>query len=92
MKVEDVPKPVSRRAGTRWTTDDLPEGATDENRWRKVFIPTFIHYVAQQNDAWGVRDEVVKPALQVLWDAIYPDIEHKVKVDGAVFYLVRVMF
>jgi len=92
VKVEEAPKPLSRCPGARWTTDDLPEGATDEFRWRKVFVTTFIYYVAQQNDPWGVRDEVVKPALQIIWDKIYPHIKHKVKIDGAVFHLVRITF
>jgi hypothetical protein len=92
--VGEVPKPLipSRRPRARWTTDDLPEGATDERRWRKVFVPTFIHYVAQQNDPWGVRGELVKPALQIAWDNIYPHIKHQVKSDGPVFHLVRIMF
>src|SRR5258707_14807430 len=92
VKVEEALKPLSRHPGARWTTDDLPEGATDEFRWRKVFITTFIYYVAQQNNPWGVHDKVVKPALQIIWDKIYPHIKHKVKIDGAVFHLVRITF
>src|SRR5258708_18860437 len=92
VKVEEALKPLSQCPGARWTTDDLPEAATDEFRWCKVFITTFIYYVAQQNDPWGVRDEVVKPALQIIWDKIYPHIKHKVKIDGAVFHLVHITF
>jgi hypothetical protein len=67
---------------------DLPEGCAEDNRWRKTFIPTYIWFVAQQDDPWAVSDVAAKAGLQKIWNVVYPDIKYKIRTDGPVFALV----
>jgi len=94
-----MPKPdknvSTRRHGVKWATKDLPEGAIDDGLWRKVFVPTYIDFVGQQEDPWTVDDTVAKSAMQKIWKVVYKDRDvesYKIKTDGPVFGLVRVMF
>ena len=55
---------------------DLPSGCQTNDAWRHAFIPTYLRWVATQEDPWALDDEKALKAMQHVWDAIY---EQKVK-------------
>jgi hypothetical protein len=68
-------------------------GCAEDGRWRKIFVPTYIWFVAQQEDPWTVDDAVAKSAMQKIWQVVFgKDIPHKVTTDGPVFGVVSLPF
>jgi hypothetical protein len=70
---------------------DLPGGSAEDSRYRRKFIPTYIWFVAQQEDPWAIDDATAKIGMQKIWNAIFKDIPHKVTTDGPVFGLVSLI-
>jgi hypothetical protein len=92
---QNPPKKVKREGGVTksWKpkNEDLPEGATFNNIWRRVFIPTYMVYVASSEDPWSVNDEDAVAKMQLIWDAVYKGkITNNIRIDGVTFRLVRV--
>jgi hypothetical protein len=54
-----------------YTNRDLPPGSQDANVWHRVFIPTYIVFVANYSDPWSVKDEDALVALQHVWNTVY---------------------
>jgi hypothetical protein len=64
----------------------LPEGSTENNRFRAVFITTYICWVAQYPDPWRIENEEAVNAMQKIWAAVYDKrIQFKVTTDSSVF-------
>ena len=44
----------------KYTNADLPPGCQDNGAWHRIYIPTYLQYLASRdsdtNDAWGVND------------------------------------
>ncbi|KAG1793244.1 uncharacterized protein HD556DRAFT_1238063, partial [Suillus plorans] len=59
------------------SNDDLPEGINPKI-WRRVFISTYIQYVATLANPWEVPTKLACEKMQVIWDAIFPHIGHRV--------------
>ncbi|KAH9023836.1 hypothetical protein EDB85DRAFT_300801 [Lactarius pseudohatsudake] len=49
----------------------LPPGADTNNRFRRVFIPTYERWVGTRANPWLIPDHVAIPVLQTIWDAVY---------------------
>jgi hypothetical protein len=81
--------------GSRWTNRDLPVGTHRDNMWRRVYIPTYVTFVACYQDPWIIPDHRGIEAMQKAWDKVYvgraglQDILHKVVANQAVFSIVR---
>jgi hypothetical protein len=81
----------------KFVNGHLPEGCERGNQWQRVFIPTYIHFVASCTDPWSVSDDNAIKAMLNIWDAIFVDsdgkyggsIPHVVEVNEAVFSIVR---
>lgn len=51
----------------------LPDGATDDNAWTRVVIPTFINLVLSGDKPWISSEAELGPLLQDVWDHTYGD-------------------
>jgi len=72
---------------------DLPEGCCENNNWTKIFIPTYIWFVGQQDDPWNVDDMTAKSAMQKIWKSVYgKNLAYKITTDTPVFSIVSFCF
>jgi hypothetical protein len=82
----------------RWNNSHLPPSSLSNNSWRRVFIPTFINFLATYTDPWVIEDAEAIKAMQKIWDHIYlnrpgfPDIPYAVVTNQAVFSVVSPFF
>ena len=102
MKLEHTapPLPESKHVTTgrkeKYTNAHLPLGAQDNSAWRRIFIPTYLQYLAgrdtkSNNDAWAINDNESVSIQQKIWDFVYGDkVPHIISVQGPVFALVGV--
>ena len=80
-----------RGISKKWSNNDLPAGCTENNVWRRVFIPTFFTFLAASACPWTINDEVAAQGLQKIWNMTYhnwpgkPNHFHLVLPQRAVF-------
>jgi hypothetical protein len=88
-RIKAEPQGASRTQ-VKWTNAHLPQGCQDVNRWRRVFVPTYIRFVASYDNPWTVRDEDSVSAMQAIWNKVYGSkIEHEIVAQQAVHSVVR---
>ncbi|KAI9433889.1 hypothetical protein H4582DRAFT_1788806, partial [Lactarius indigo] len=68
----------------------LPPGTETNNRFRRVFIPTYERWVGTRANPWVIPDHVAIPVLQTIWDAVYmaDGVEWTFKANDPVFLCV----
>ncbi|EIW78818.1 hypothetical protein CONPUDRAFT_155537 [Coniophora puteana RWD-64-598 SS2] len=71
--------------------DTLPAHARNNNRWARVFIPTFLAWLACQKEVWGPSNKKVLAALRNVWHAVYNEDlpSEQDSIRGAVFTLCK---
>ncbi|KAG2335812.1 hypothetical protein BDR05DRAFT_953807 [Suillus weaverae] len=87
--VKDSPvKPIACQTerAKKPSNDDLPEGINPKI-WRRVFISTYIQYVATLANPWEVPTKLACEKMQVIWDVIFPHIGHTVTSLSSVYYI-----
>ena len=93
--VKDTPKPnrpAMRQAGRKWTSADLPKDCSQNNLFRKHFIPTYIKFVAQGCDPWTINDLTAVTAMQKIWAAVYrKTIPYTISTDCPVFAIISLV-
>ncbi len=68
----DIDFPQATRAPRNTARNsDLPQCATVNNTWRRVFIPTVLAWLGSLDDPWLSSDLVTIPTLRKIWDAVY---------------------
>ena len=81
-------KEVTRKQ--RAAVDRLPPGATANDAWRQVVIPSFINFVLSGDKPWASSESDLAPVLQNVWDHTYGSKEpYKVRKGTVAFELVR---
>jgi hypothetical protein len=97
VKLEHTtPPPTDKRVVTgrkeKFTNAHLPRGSQDNGAWRRIFIPTYLQYLASRDsekDIWTINDDEAIPIQQKIWDFIYGEsVPHIITVQGPVFALV----
>jgi hypothetical protein len=94
VKIEDSPQPVRRRAHApqlrkAFKNGDLPSGCQTNDTWRRAFIPTYLWWVATQEDPWALDDEKALDAMQDIWNTIYDkNVTHTITLNDPVFAIV----
>ena len=89
-----VPKSSSNQhagssANNKYTNNDLPEGATNDNAWQQLFISSLAHFATGHDNPWSIPDNKFRDVLQEIWNTVYQDkVEHSVVVGGPVYRLV----
>jgi hypothetical protein len=66
---------------------DLPEGINIKI-WRQAFITTYMDFAASQTDPWDIPAPLACKKLQLIWNKVFPDIEHTVTTTSAVYLVV----
>ena len=80
--------PTSKKACKKMAP--LPDGAELYNRFRRIFIPTYEHWVGMQSNPWLITDDVAVLVLQAIWDTIYENnVPWMVTAGDCVFERVR---
>ncbi|KAH9957658.1 hypothetical protein BGW80DRAFT_1565257 [Lactifluus volemus] len=52
--------------------DELPPGATDQDRFRGKFVPTYISWIAQHaTDPWKVPNDEMLSVVRKIWAQVY---------------------
>jgi hypothetical protein len=82
----------------KFTNAHLPSGSQDNGAWRRIFIPTYLQYLASRDsdsesdkDAWALNDDEAVSIQQKIWDFVYGNkVPHIITVQGPVFALVGV--
>jgi hypothetical protein len=92
VKVENL-SPLPKRSGAnrKYTNADLPNGAMNNNTWRKIVIPTYIQYLAGQDskETWSIDDKESTTLLQAIWNFTYgAEVPHFIRVNGPAFSIV----
>ncbi|KAI0054315.1 hypothetical protein BV25DRAFT_1922803 [Artomyces pyxidatus] len=86
-----VPKqPTTQRAPRRKVFDnsDIPGWPKTLKPWRTIFIPMLLDHIGTQQSPWGIVGLVED--LQMLWDRVFPDIEHQVaEKDDPVYFVAK---
>lgn len=59
--------------GKKSTTNDLPDGAQDHDRWSSLFVPTLLRFQGCRHDPWTWDARGSVPVIQKIWDAVYGD-------------------
>ncbi len=54
-------------------------GTGGDNRWSEVFVPTYMSYLGSLSEPWHPDIKKTLKAVQMIWDAVYPDRPHEVK-------------
>lgn len=79
-------KPSSRK---KWTTNDLPAGAQDDERWGSLFIPTLLRYQGCSHDPWTCDPARSVAVIQKIWDRVYgQNLPHRVVLNDNVYKVV----
>ena len=88
--IDAPPEGKSQTSHRKFINGDLPVGCERGNKWRRVFIPTYIAYVTGYMDAWFVEDDDAIAAMQVIWEVTYLNTnlsKHSIQVNDAVSQL-----
>ncbi|KAG2335667.1 hypothetical protein BDR05DRAFT_1003682 [Suillus weaverae] len=81
----DTPaKSVKPRA--QYRTTDLPAPVQADQRWAKKFCPTVILWMGSLEDdlVWTITDVKLLEHVQIIFDAVYPELSLKVAQNGTV--------
>jgi hypothetical protein len=85
-------KPAARQAERKKPgNNNLPDGV-DQKLWRRVFISTYMQYVATTPNPWEVPVKLGCEKMQVIWDVIFPSIPYTVTSTSTVYHIVRVSY
>lgn len=86
--------PTAEKRGRKekFTNVHLPLGCQNNGAWRRIFIPTYLKYLASRDtekDTWTINDGDAVPIQQKIWDFVYGEsVPHIITVQGPVFALV----
>jgi hypothetical protein len=81
---------VFKKSKARAKNNDLPAGAHDKDRFRRVFIPTLIWFEGYQPDGWKVDDDEHIRAMQAIWLTSFgSSVPHKIQLNDPIFQVVR---
>ncbi|KAH7904888.1 hypothetical protein BJ138DRAFT_1106444 [Hygrophoropsis aurantiaca] len=68
---------------TKFRNQDLPV-ATSDARWLQDYMNTVILWAGSQH-GWDIPKPSLVNAIQIIFDAVFPEIEYEVTTDGALF-------
>ncbi|KIJ67661.1 hypothetical protein HYDPIDRAFT_165537 [Hydnomerulius pinastri MD-312] len=74
-------KTIKKR--NKYSSKDLP--VPGDNRWSRGVIATITLWCSVQPNVWSIPEEQMAPALQVIFDNVYPGIKYRVTPAGSIF-------
>jgi hypothetical protein len=79
--------PTATKCTKKPSNNDLPDGV-DVKLWRPVFISTYLQYVGSTANPWEVPIKTACKIMQLIWDALFPDIPYTITSTSAVCIIV----
>ena len=80
---------VTKKRKVTVTNHDLPVGAHDGNRFRHVYVPSNIWWMAFQPNPFKAEKDPQVSFMRASWKVIYGNtVPHKVRIDDSVFRIV----
>ena len=71
----------------RFRNGDLPSGI-DSKVWRRIFVPTFMRWVSQQDNPFEHNPKLGCNAMQKIWDSVFSDVPYTITQSSSVYGLV----
>ncbi|KAG2337210.1 hypothetical protein BDR05DRAFT_1005226 [Suillus weaverae] len=83
-------KPAARQAKRtkKCGNNDLPDGV-EQKLWCRVFVSTYMQYVATLANPWEVLPKLACQKMQVIWDTIFPSIPCTV-TSMSIMYIIHI--
>ena len=82
-----MPVPQAAKRAKKPGNNDLPDGV-EAKLWRPVFVSTYMQYVGSVTNPWEIPVKTACEIMQLIWDAIFPDIPYMVTGTSTVFLIV----
>jgi hypothetical protein len=80
---------AKKSKASRAKNGDLPEGASEDNRFRRAFIPTLSWFHARLMDTFNVPDKILLKGMQLSWNASYgKKLPYEIELNDSVFQVV----
>jgi hypothetical protein len=79
-----VPVPQAAKCAKKPGNNNLPDGV-EAKLWRLVFVSTNVQYVGSVTNPWEIPVKTACEIMQLIWDAIFPDIPYMVTSTSTVF-------
>lgn len=87
MKVSsETVKVVSRPK--KLVNNDLPDGVELKAAWRRSFVSTYMQFVGSSANPWDIPPKLACEKMQLIWDAVFPDIKYDVTSTSTVYHIV----
>ena len=80
-----VARPIKQTK--KLSNSNLPDGFNLKT-WHSSFVSTYMQYVGSSPNPWDVPAKLACKKMQLIWDVVFPDIEHEVTSTSTVYYLV----
>ena len=81
-----VVRPIKRTK--KLSNNDLPDGV-DLKTWRQSFVSTYMQYVRSSPNPWDIPTKLACEKMQLIWDAVFTNIEYEVTSTSTVYFLIR---
>lgn len=78
-------RPIKRTK--KLSNNDLPDGV-DLKTWRRSFVSTYMQYAGSAPNPWEIPAKLACEKMQLIWDAVFPDIEYEITPTSTAYYLV----
>ncbi|KAG2028854.1 hypothetical protein BDR03DRAFT_1019257 [Suillus americanus] len=71
----------------QYRNTDLPDQVQADHRWAKKFLPTMMLWAGSQESLWSIPDATLLIHIQIVFQAVYPELNLAIVQNGAVFSL-----
>lgn len=71
-----------------FSNGDLPDGV-DLRLWRRAFVSTYMQFVGSLTNPWKVPIRLACEKMQLIWNAVFPNVQHTVTTPSTVYRIVR---
>lgn len=79
--------PEHMKARDAYRTVDLPAAMQADQRWTKKYLPTILLWAGSYKDIWVIPDDVLLHHAQLIFDAVYKDLNIVLVHNGVVHSL-----
>ncbi|KAG2029391.1 hypothetical protein BDR03DRAFT_987785 [Suillus americanus] len=71
----------------QYQNTDLPDQVQVDHCWAKKFLPTMMLWAGSQESLWSIPDATLLTHIQIVFQAVYPELNLAIVQNGAVFSL-----
>ena len=82
-----MPVPEVAKRTKKPGNNDLLDGV-ETKLWHPVFVSTYLAYVGTMSNPWEIPVKTACEIMQLIWDAIFPDIPYMVTSTSSIYLIV----